>query len=374
MGATRDQAPARTPEKKADGEQKQGGGAAPQARSAWQSYVKAVQAKGAMQQLGAAAQATAAAGVQGSGGALPHGDRIQAAFGKHDVGGVKAHVGGAAARASDELGAEAYAVGDAVAFGKSPDLHTAAHEAAHVVQQRGGVQLKGGVGQSGDAYEKHADAVADKVVAGQSAEGLLDQMAGGRSAGAAAGKAVQKKEKMPAGQEEFDKMWEAHPHNYQDDESQNTDSEDLLADHGLPSGYNTCAIRMSIMLNKLGFRITPAKTAAAGLKRKPTYSRKTKEYYILAASEMWQYMAKNFRKADKIFPADKSYKDAAAFDAAYETDIKPVVSSRKGIVAFEKIYGYGGTGHVDLFDGEKLSDADGWYPCQKLHLWYIVVP
>jgi hypothetical protein len=128
------------------------------------------------------------------------------------------------------------------------------------------------------------------------------------------------------------------------------------------------------MLNKLGFRITPAKTAAAGIKRKPSYSRKTKEYYILAASEMWQYMAKNFRKADKIFPGDKSYKDAAEFDAAFEKDIKPIVASRKGIVAFEKIYGYGGTGHVDLFDGEKLSDAGNWYPCQKVHLWYIVVP
>jgi len=34
------------------------------------------------------------------------------------------------------LGAQAYAVGDAVVFqGAAPDLHTAAHEAAHVIQQ-----------------------------------------------------------------------------------------------------------------------------------------------------------------------------------------------------------------------------------------------
>jgi hypothetical protein len=46
------------------------------------------------------------------------------------------------------------------------------------VQQRGGVQLKGGVGQTGDAYEQHADQVADAVVRGESAEAVLDQHAG----------------------------------------------------------------------------------------------------------------------------------------------------------------------------------------------------
>jgi hypothetical protein len=69
-------------------------------------------------------------------------------------------------------------------------LHTAAHEAAHIVQQRQGVHLKGGVGEVGDAYEQHADAVADRVVAGQSAADLL----GGASTDTApAGGAVQRK-------------------------------------------------------------------------------------------------------------------------------------------------------------------------------------
>ena len=121
----------------------------------------------------------AAQGVAGPGGALPHREPIQAAFGRHDAAGITAHVGGAAAEASADIGAEAYATGDHVAFARPPDLHTAAHEAAHVVQQRGGVQLKGGVGRAGDAYEEHADAVADRVVRGEGAEALLDQMAGG---------------------------------------------------------------------------------------------------------------------------------------------------------------------------------------------------
>lgn len=127
----------------------------------------------------AAVHKRAQEGVSGAGQALPHADQIQASFGTHDISHVKAHVGGDAAAAAGEIGAQAYATGDQVAFAQQPDLHTAAHEAAHVVQQRGGVSLKGGVGQAGDPYEQHADAVADKVVAGESAEDLLGQAHGG---------------------------------------------------------------------------------------------------------------------------------------------------------------------------------------------------
>jgi len=49
------------------------------------------------------------------------------------------------------------------------------------------------VGQAGDKYEQHADAVADAVVAGQSAEGLLDTMAGSGKSAAVQSKAVQKR-------------------------------------------------------------------------------------------------------------------------------------------------------------------------------------
>ena len=129
----------------------------------------------------------AAQGTRGATDALPHRDAIQAAFGPHhDVSGVQSRVGGGAADACDELGAEAYASGGQVGFKGQPDLHTAAHEAAHVVQQRGGVQLKGGIGSAGDAYEQHADAVADAVVAGRSAAPLL---AHGTGAGGTSGTA-----------------------------------------------------------------------------------------------------------------------------------------------------------------------------------------
>lgn len=195
---------------------------------------------------------------------------------------------------------------------------------------------------------------------------------------ASPGQAVQKKPELPEGEEEFAKMWEAHPHNYQDDEEENTSSEDVREDSGLPDYLaNTCAIRLSVMLNKMGesYRITPKKVAAAGLPRKPVYSKKTGWYYIVAASEMWTYLTKHFRKADAIYPASGRWKNAEQFEAAWSGGDKPIrdiVAGKKGIVAFDKIFTYGGTGHVDIFDGLKLSDAPDWYPCACLRLWYIV--
>jgi hypothetical protein len=121
--------------------------------------------------------AAAQAGVVGGGGSLPFVEQIQASFGTHDVRDVGAHVGGAATTACAEIGASAYAIGNQVAFAAAPDLYTAAHEAAHVVQQRRGVHLEGGVGEVGDPYERHADAVAELVVQGQSAQTALDELA-----------------------------------------------------------------------------------------------------------------------------------------------------------------------------------------------------
>ncbi|MEZ4398573.1 MAG: DUF4157 domain-containing protein [Kofleriaceae bacterium] len=137
------------------------------------------------------ASAIAEAGTRSAGGPLPFLDSIQRSFGRHDVSGVTAHTDDGARTAAGALGADAFATGDQVAFGRTPDLHTAAHEAAHVVQQRAGVHLAGGLDQPGDRYEQHADQVADRVVRGQSAEGLLDTMAAG-GGGAGAGATVQR--------------------------------------------------------------------------------------------------------------------------------------------------------------------------------------
>lgn len=175
----------------------------PAASSIARAVVRQLQAKGDL--AGPDAHEVAAYGMGGAGGALPFLDQIQRAFGHHDISGVRAHIGGRASEASSALGASAYASGDSVAFGSSPDLHLAAHEAAHVVQQRGGVRLSGGLGQSGDEYEVNADAVADRVVRGESAQDLLDPFS---HRGAAGGAAVQRRRHghSSPGVQDFDRM------------------------------------------------------------------------------------------------------------------------------------------------------------------------
>jgi len=173
-----------------------------QSFAAQEAALKPVQMKGNGKESPADVQATAAEGVKGGGSQLPHMDRIQASFGgAADVSGIRAHVGGEAKGAAQAIGASAYATGSDVAFQGTPDLHTAAHEAAHVVQQRAGVSLKGGVGAEGDSYEQHADAVADRVVQGKSAEDLLAQ--GGQTAGGAVQKKAVQRDTAPAAKGEL---------------------------------------------------------------------------------------------------------------------------------------------------------------------------
>ena len=159
---------------------------------AQQALLSPVQHRGGGGQDPAQVQSAAARGVSGGGGALPHLDRIQQSFGSHDVSSVQAHTSGGAGAACDAIGASAYATGNSVAFKGAPDVFTAAHEAAHVVQQRAGVSLSGGVGKAGDSYEQNADAVASRVVAGRSAEDLLGPAPSGGGGGQVQSKAVQR--------------------------------------------------------------------------------------------------------------------------------------------------------------------------------------
>jgi hypothetical protein len=105
---------------------------------------------------------------------LPFLDIIQRSFGRHDLSHIQAHTDSGGAARAWAIGAEAFVQGPAVTFLRTPSLHTAAHEAAHVIQQRAGVDVPGGVGREGDEYERHADEVADRVARGQSSEALLD--------------------------------------------------------------------------------------------------------------------------------------------------------------------------------------------------------
>ncbi len=125
----------------------------------------------------ARAEELAEKGTQGGGTRFPFLEQIQASFGPHDVTDARAHIDQDAKEATAGLGAMAVAHGDDVAFDGPPDLFTAAHEAAHVVQQGSGGGPASGLGQEGDRDEQVADQVAERVVAGESAAPLLDQVA-----------------------------------------------------------------------------------------------------------------------------------------------------------------------------------------------------
>lgn len=293
---------------------------------------------------------------------------------------VQAHSGGPAAAAASQMGADAYATGDKVVLGRGKDLHTVAHEAAHTVQQRAGVQLQGGVGRVGDEYERNADAVADRVVQGRSAEDLLDRY-GGAAPGQGGGSGVQQKKKkeLPSGEEGFDKMWEEHPHkNGPEDkksgigEGDDISDKDLCDEQGLPTYDHTCALRMSVMLNNLGLPITKKSVKKAGIDpSRLTYSKETGFYYLLMASDIWTYLTNHFRAPDAEFPASGRYKSKKAFKKAFLSEIKEVISSKKGIVAFDKIFTFSGSGHVDIFDGMNLSDSRKWYSCEHFKVWFV---
>ncbi len=107
--------------------------------------------------------------IQPAGRSLPFLDTIQRSFGRHNISDIQAHTDSRAAAEAQSMGALAFARGREVKFAHPASLRTAAHEAAHVVQQRAGVAI-----DRADAYERHADQVADRVSRGQSSEALLD--------------------------------------------------------------------------------------------------------------------------------------------------------------------------------------------------------
>lgn len=148
-----------------------------QAKFQFQEEEEAAQAKPETvpKRSGRLIRVVARSGFRGHPGAYPFRHRIQAAFGSHPISNVRAFSDAGAHRANRRLGTLAYASREKVAFRGYPDLHTAAHEAAHIIQQRNGVNLRDGAGRKGDAYERHADAVADRVVRGKSVESLLNR-------------------------------------------------------------------------------------------------------------------------------------------------------------------------------------------------------
>ena len=126
--------------------------------------------------------AVARSGFSGAGGTVPHQAQMEASFGQ-DFGEVTAHTGPEAQAACEGLGADAYAVGDQVAFKEaSPSPDVVAHELTHVVQGQGGPAAHGGSEGIDTTGEGQAGAVERAVAGGAAASTALQEGGDGRPA------------------------------------------------------------------------------------------------------------------------------------------------------------------------------------------------
>ena len=116
----------------------------------------AVQALGRLEGRSSNVHKLAIDSFQGPSQTLPGFDQLQVGFAPYDLSGLKAYVGEPATIASAQMGAMAYAREEQIAFSRAPSLFAAAHDVAHVVQQRQGVNLYGDVGKPGDRFARQA--------------------------------------------------------------------------------------------------------------------------------------------------------------------------------------------------------------------------
>src|SRR5205807_400168 len=98
----------------------------------------------------ATAQRAAEHGKRTPASSLPYSMRLQQAFGHYNISDIQAHQGPQARASARAINALAFASGNHIVFAQPPDLHTTAHGAAHVVQQRAGVQLTQGIDTEND--------------------------------------------------------------------------------------------------------------------------------------------------------------------------------------------------------------------------------
>jgi outer membrane protein OmpA-like peptidoglycan-associated protein len=127
-------------------------------------------------------RAGAQSGLSGAARELPRRAQMEQAFGV-DLGSVRAHLGGQASAACEELGAEAFTLGRSIAFkSPQPSAHVVAHEVTHVLQGQtsgAGSGSEGAVSAADSPAEREASMVAGRVDGGGAAGSVRAEAAPG---------------------------------------------------------------------------------------------------------------------------------------------------------------------------------------------------
>lgn len=135
-----------------------------------------------------------------------------------------------------------------------------------------------------------------------------------------------------AGPPDFQTMWNAYP------TGASPDVRKQLGGKVDDDRYeNTCAIRMSATLNKVGRKVP---NNPPGLY---TVKDKDKNNIALRMKELADYLEKQWGKA---------------IVRAKRPGSKHAFQGKQGVIAFIGIPGYTGGGHIDLWDGQKTQKGD----------------
>ncbi len=103
---------------------------------------------------------------------------------------------------------------------------------------------------------------------------------------------------------------------------------------GNPFYENTCAIRMSLALLKSGYEVTSG------------------SHRILAGPYKGKRIEVNMAKLAKVLSEDHWFGKPETVTAP---DVSAAIVARCGIIAFHRIPGFPGNGHIDLIDNSQAS-------------------
>jgi hypothetical protein len=269
-------------------------------------------------------------------------EKMESGFAR-DFSDVNVHTDATADEMNRELGARAFARGKDVYFKSgeyNPDTAAGqrliAHELTHTVQQGGG-EAKGMVppllqrNPVSDAASRAVNYVGDKVrEVVEAVSGLVPE---------------NKYEALPG----FDKMWNAFP--------KGTAAEVKKAIGGKVNYdwiTNTCAIRMSRVLNYTGHDV-PKTTVKKGEKTNYlTVTGADKKWYYYRISNLRPFVEKKFGPPDHTFKPPYDMK---------------ALSKHKGIILFDVDVWDDATGHYTLWDGKSCADKCFFKEASAVHLW-----